>query len=296
MMPNFDGHIRLRLGELSARVDPLGAELRSLRRAGDEYLWQDANSIWAHAAPILFPFVGRLNGGGFEHDGRFYTMPMHGFAGASWFEPRDRQQQQAHRAVLQLRDNAQTRACFPFEFRLRVSFTLNPQGIDVGYEVLNPGAQALPFALGSHPAFALGDGPLQDWRIEFDKAEAPEVYRLDGGLLAERPVPFCFEPERSIALSPTTFVGDALIFKNINSTCISLVHRSQGPRLKLWTGDAPHLGLWAAPNTGFVCIEPWFGVDEDKQAPVALAEKSGLQRLAPGTRFACGYRIEVGDH
>lgn len=294
MTPDSDGQLRLCLGQVSAQVDLLGGELRSLRRGNDEVLWQNESGVWPHAAPILFPFVGRLKGGGFKHRDKYFQMPIHGFAGHSRFEVEP--VSGGHCVVLHLRDSLQTQACYPFKFQLRVSFVLNPQGIDVGYTVFNEGAEVLPFALGSHPAFALGSGRLQDWKVEFDQHEAPEVYRLDAGLLAERPQAFCFDPVRSIGLQPETFVADALIFKHVNSTWISLVHKQLGPRLRLWTGGAPHLGLWAPAGADFVCIEPWFGVDEDAQACVDLAEKSGLQRLAPGARFACGYRIEFAAH
>lgn len=281
--------MHLKRGALTARVDTLGAELRSLRWGDDEYLWQDESKVWPHSAPILFPFVGRLNGGGFVHEGSCHAMPIHGFAARQRFAIVE---QGADTLQLQLRADETTRAVYPFEFCLRVRFTLGARGLAIRYEVVNEGAATLRFALGSHPGFALA-GPLEDWRIEFDQIEAPEVYRLDGDLLADAPVPFCFDPQRSITLGPQRFADDALIFKHIESRQLSLVHRQHGTRLTVDTGGAPHLGLWSRAGAAYVCIEPWFGVDEDRHAPRELAAKPGLIRLAPGDRFTSTCKIDL---
>ena len=282
--------MHLRSGSLTARIDPLGAELRSLRRDEDEFLWQDKSKVWPHSAPLLFPFVGRLKGGGFGHRGRFYAMPIHGFAAQHRF---DAIEQHAHSVLLELRANGATRAHYPFDFCLQVRFTLAAHGLAVRYEVANEDTEPLAFALGSHPGCALGNGALEDWRIEFDQAEPPEVYRLDGELLAVTPVPFRFEAAHSITLGPQLFADDALIFKHLHSRQIRLVHRQRGVRAVIDTGGAPHLGLWARPGAAFVCIEPWFGVDEDRHAPLDLAAKPGLIRLAPGDRFTADYSITL---
>lgn len=280
--------MHLRHGPLTARIDALGAELRSLRLGDEEYLWQDESKVWPHSAPILFPFVGRLNGGGFEHQGRFHDMPIHGFAARELFELIE---QRDDTLLLQLRAHAGTRSSYPFDFRLRVRFTLDDVGLEVSYEVRNDGLEELPFSLGSHPGFALR-GPLEDWQIEFEQDESPEVYRLDGDLLASAPTPWRFDARR-ITLSAALFADDALIFKNIRSRRLRLVHRQRGERLSMDTGGAPHLGLWARAGAAYVCIEPWFGVDEDRQAPRELAAKPGLIRLAPQQRFEASYRIAI---
>ncbi|MDI4632417.1 aldose 1-epimerase family protein [Pelomonas sp. V22] len=282
--------MRLTLGRLSARVDVQGAELRSLKCGDDEYLWQDEARVWPHSAPILFPFVGRLKGRGFRHAGRFHAMPIHGFAAQQRFDCLERRD---HRLLLQLRDNLATYEAYPFRFCLQVCFTLQADGLRVDYEIRNEGSEMLPFTLGSHPAFALGAGPLDAWQLLFDQAELPEVYRLDGELLATEPGPLHFEAAQAIRLGPRLFDDDALIFKHIRSRRLTLRHRERGTRLCLHTGGAPHLGLWARPAAAYLCIEPWFGVDEDARASLELAEKPGLIRIAAGQRFATGYRVEL---
>lgn len=282
--------LSLHFGELQASIALRGAELRSLRLSGEEFLWQDEAGVWPHSAPLLFPVVGRLREGRYLHRGQEYRLGIHGFAAGQDFEP---VQQSSHAASLMLRATTATRACFPFEFRLRVSFRLDADGLQVSYEVHNDGQEPMAFGIGSHPAFALGTGELQDWWLEFDKPEAPEAFRLVGDLLAERPEPLSFSgpAQTRIGLHPRLFERDALIFKQIASSEVRLVHKEAGTRLAVSTGGAPHLGLWAVPGARFVCIEPWFGVDEDASAPLELLQKPALQRLAAGACFECGYRI-----
>ena len=55
--------ISLRSSELSAEIDPLGAQLSILRdAAGRDLLWNGDAAVWAGRAPLLFPIVGALAG------------------------------------------------------------------------------------------------------------------------------------------------------------------------------------------------------------------------------------------
>ncbi len=48
---------------LTARINPFGAELTSLRDAGGRELMTDADpAFWTGHAPLLFPIVGRAGG------------------------------------------------------------------------------------------------------------------------------------------------------------------------------------------------------------------------------------------
>jgi galactose mutarotase-like enzyme len=71
------------------------------------------------------------------------------------------------------------------------------------------------------------------------------------------------------------------------------VHQRTGQRIVVNTGGAPHLGLWAKPGAHYVCIEPWWGVDDDAQTPLTLAEKPAIQHLAPQNeqRFEVIYAV-----
>ena len=97
----------LAAGGLAAEIDPPGAELRSFRVDGREWLWQGDPAWWAGQAPLLFPVIGRSPGGRARWQGRAFDMPPHGVARQSRFALREAD---GRRALLELRDDEATRA------------------------------------------------------------------------------------------------------------------------------------------------------------------------------------------
>ena len=77
-------------GALTARINPLGAELWSLTdERGREYMTDADPAFWTGHAPLLFPIVGALKDGHYRLDGAEYALPKHGFARHSRFEVRE---------------------------------------------------------------------------------------------------------------------------------------------------------------------------------------------------------------
>src|SRR5437667_9290409 len=73
--------IVLQSGELSAAINPLGAQLSVLRDSqGRDLLWNGDPAVWAGRAPVLFPTIGELAGGAFRVGADTYKLPRHGFA------------------------------------------------------------------------------------------------------------------------------------------------------------------------------------------------------------------------
>src|SRR4030043_2095216 len=130
-----------------AKIEETGAELSSLFYipTGTEYLWQKEKGIWENSAPILFPIVGRLKGGGYYYNGKRYDMDIHGFAKDSKFEILLKNQDNL---VLHLEDNGLTHKQYPFSFSLDVSFSLLSNGIKVSYRVQNLGNETMYFSIG----------------------------------------------------------------------------------------------------------------------------------------------------
>ncbi len=57
---------------LEARINLMGAELRTLRRTdlGRDYLWSGDPAHWERTSPFLFPIVGRLENVTYTWQGR----------------------------------------------------------------------------------------------------------------------------------------------------------------------------------------------------------------------------------
>src|SRR5258708_19651682 len=73
--------ISITSGELTAQIDPHGAQLSSLKdRDSREILWDGDPKVWAGRAPLLFPIVGVLAGGTYRLGPKSYSLSRHGFA------------------------------------------------------------------------------------------------------------------------------------------------------------------------------------------------------------------------
>ena len=68
--------------KLKVKICGKGAELRSIygKEKGLEYLWNADPKYWARSSPLLFPFIGRLNGKKYRHNGVEYDMEPHGLS------------------------------------------------------------------------------------------------------------------------------------------------------------------------------------------------------------------------
>ena len=59
---------------ISITVSDLGAELQSIVKEGQEYLWNGDAKYWPERSPLLFPFVGRFTNGKYLLDGKEYEI------------------------------------------------------------------------------------------------------------------------------------------------------------------------------------------------------------------------------
>src|ERR1700712_4265065 len=117
-MNENDRH-QIRDDGLAVTVAAMGGEMQSVRTPGGrELLWQ-AGPQWPRHAPVLFPVVGRLAEDTLGHESARYRMAPHGFARDRAFRFIDRD---PHSCRLLLEDDAQSRAIFPFSFRLEIQY------------------------------------------------------------------------------------------------------------------------------------------------------------------------------
>src|SRR5687767_3788654 len=109
-------------GPLTARINPIGAELWSLTGGdGREYMTDADPAFWTGHAPLLFPIVGSLSGGSYRLGDASYELPRHGFARTLRF---DCIAQSAGAIRFRLTDSPETRCAYPFAFALEMAFRL----------------------------------------------------------------------------------------------------------------------------------------------------------------------------
>lgn len=280
-------------GDLTVAINPLGAELTSLRDAGGRELMTDADpAFWSGHAPILFPVVGRLNGDTLRVDGRDHAMRQHGFARRLPFEV---VRQDATAATFRLAASDASRAQYPFHFVLEVAYALDAATLAIAVTIANPGAEPLPASLGFHPAFAWPlpyGAPREAHDITFDSDEPGDIVQLSGGLFAgRRPSPL---DGRTLHLADALFTDDALIWDPVRSAGATY-GADGGPRLRVEFPDTPSLGIWTKPGAAFVCIEPWHGHADPAGFTGDIRDKPGIFEVAPGAQWQGGMRIALVD-
>lgn len=249
-------------GALTARVDALGAELRSLMYNGAEYIWQ-AGAEWPRSAPLCCPWCGAVEGGAFEYSGVTYAAPRHGFV-------RDCEHALTARDAASLSFRFAVEggdARWPWPFELTADYALDGRELSLTVTVTNTGAETMPLQLGFHPGFIAPEGSA----IRSEKSEMP------GGADA-------------MPIVKGTFDNDSMCVEHPESRWFAL-ERSDGRSVTLDTRGFNYVLLWGAPGeTPFACIEPWTGYP----GPGGLFDRPGAVPLGPGGALARTLKISVG--
>lgn len=267
---------------LKVGIKEFGCELTSIisKKDGFEYLWQGNPEIWSGQSPILFPVIGRLLEDKYFLNGREYQMQKHGFARKLCWKLHSKKDDSIS---FILTENEETLKCYPFSFNLTVTCTLCENRLTVHHEVINTDVKTMYFSLGAHPAFncAIGD------RLVFDNNETLNVFKIDleKSLLLSETSPLLSD-EKEIIITKDIFNEDALILKDFTSESITLFADSVNKKIKFNLGKAPYLGIWAKPGAPYVCIEPWFGVNDSPERKDDLSLKEGINKLLPKENFS----------
>lgn len=279
---------------LRVSVKPEGAELTSIfdKTNNLERLWQADPAVWNRHAPILFPFVGRLVDNTYHYRGKSYTLPQHGFARDCTF----RLKRETSTAVsYELIDTPETRINYPFVFKLQLDYVIEGNRLHVAHTVVNPGPETMYFSIGGHPAFRtplLEGESFSDYYIEFEKKETCTRWYANGNGLIDRSEEMYLANTAVVPYTPDRFSEDALIFKNLESSEVSLKCFKSDRAVTLDFAGWPYLGIWSKPGGApFVCLEPWFGIADAAGHDGELTRKEGIMRLESGLNFCCEYAL-----
>jgi galactose mutarotase-like enzyme len=256
-------------------------------------MWSGDPSFWAKKSPILFPIVGTLKNDTYYFDGKAYQLPRHGFAREMEFAVT---RQTATRIVFTLQSNEITLSKFPFHFRFDITYAISENQLSVSYSVINTGEKNMYFSVGGHPAFKvpLAAGLVyEDYYLEFSETENAGRWPISkDGLIEGAPVPLLNNSIR-LPLTKSLFEKDALVFKYLASDRITLKSEKDARGLIFHTDGFPYLGIWAAKNADFVCIEPWCGIADSVNTDQQMENKEGIELLAPQGGFTRTWMVSV---
>ena len=284
---------------LKVEIADRGAEMMSLvgKKTGFEYLWQGDATYWMNRATVLFPICGRLFEGKYTWQGKEYEMILHGFAKLQTFTVIA---QSAASITFELRPNEESRACYPFDFILRMTYTLDGATVRTAYYVENPSENDLPFSVGGHPGFNIPfcEGEqFEDYYLAF-KCEKPAERRLFS--------PTCFytgnkelfplREGKYIDLRHDLFDDDAIFLDNACKT-VSLKSKKNDRAVTVSYEDMLHVGFWHKPHSDapYVCIEPWHGFPSFDGKVDDFATKSEMMHLGKGENYSTWFDITITE-
>ena len=260
---------------INATFSTKGAELISVLKDGKEKIWIGDPAVWGCHAPLLFPICGGLRDDKYVYNGKDYTLQKHGYARFVEFEVESHSD---NSIVFLHKFNKETLKNFPFEYELRVIYTLNGSEIKVGYNVKNLADSDMYFSVGGHEGYYCPEG-IEEYSVIFDKPEILDSSILNGNLLEYNTINVG-ENTCELPLKYEFFAVDALVFLNLKSRKVSLKNRKTGEEVGLEFEGHDFFLLWTKPGAKYICLEPWCGCQDFVDSDYDFKNKKGIIKLS----------------
>ena len=263
---------------ITAVISSMGAEMKSAKFNGKEKLWCGDPDVWARQTPILFPICGALRDGKFIYEGKEYDLRMHGFALISEFEVESVTDDSA---TFLLKSSEETKEWYPFDFEFRVTYTLVGSKIDITYSVKNMTDGDMYFSIGGHEGYACPEG-IEEYDIIFSEPETFNATLSDDSLLTNE--------YENVGVNTNVFplkneqIKDLkmVVFENLKSRSLELKNRNTGEGLKIEYDGFDYMVIWHVPDSPYICIEPWCGVNDSVDSNHDITSKKGIIKLSKG--------------
>ncbi len=260
---------------------------------------------WRGKAPFLWPATGRNFAPGSEADksgsacsyewaGRTYPIPIHGFANSkAWQLLRVIHDEAFAQAEVELRDDASTREQYPFGFTVHIAYRLAEGKLELRHTVTAAAdnTQPMPFSIGNHITFIVpfaSNSAVADFTIE--SPSGYEILKNPDSLPSGQTRPLSFTsrvPLVGIKTNPALSLGGYaghpwMTLRDPSGLGLRLSHSASS----LPENPFVQFNLWGDPAAGFICPEPWVGLQN------SLNSKRGLIQLPPGESWTWTIRIE----
>lgn len=282
--------ISISSNSLTASIDTMGAQLMSLRKGESEYLWQGDSNWWPRRAPILFPIVGVLKDGEAESAEGTISLARHGLARLNQFEVVEKSDSSV---TLQLKSTEETRMSYPYDFELKLIFSVAGDTLTQTYEITNPANVVLPFTLGAHPAFNIPIPSVEATSLDQYHLLFTRSWTSYGPSITDEGLCDYTTPQRLIVDSDTLSLSWELIdrektitLEDVPDRRITLATSTEAPSeahgIQMDFEGFDYLGIWsAAPGCPFVALEPWCGIADTVDCDGIFEHKPGIMCLEP---------------
>lgn len=273
---------------LSIEVKKYGAELSSLKskETGIEYLWQGNPDVWYGQSPILFPIVGQILDNKYRVDGIEYEMAKHGISRKRDFELKE---EGNGYLILTQAWSEETLKQYPYKFVLDVEFRLEGKSLKVTHYVRNADNKKVYFSIGAHPGFNCKIGDY----LEFEENETLVCEKINPDSILDGIHYPTLNNEKIFKITADVFDKDAHVLSGMKSETLYLKSNQRKEVVKFHFGKAPYLGIWAKPGAEYVCIEPWYGINDDYDKKDDFSQKRAIQSVDVGATFSFDWIAEI---
>ena len=222
-------------------------------------------------------------------------MGLHGFAQYTEFEvvlATDT------KLVLKIVSTDKTRAQYPFDFELILTYTLDGRELICRADIKNTSDKLMPVTYGAHPGFNLpftkGVGEFEDYYLEFDAPCKPmhepiskKTLRLTG-----KKVPLELEDDKILRLRHDLFIPDG-IFSEQTARAVTLKSDKDERSVTMRFDDMPYFGIWQeyGLDTPFLCIEPWCAPPDNHGFMQDIYDRAAIFKLTPNEIKTLTYSI-----
>ncbi|KAB8333369.1 aldose epimerase [Scytonema tolypothrichoides VB-61278] len=230
-------------------VHQRGGIITSWRVQGQEILYLDherfANPELSvrGGIPILFPICGNLLNDTYTLNNKQYTLKQHGFArDLPWEFTEDHITPDIASLTLVLSSNEQTRAVYPFDFKLAFTYQIEGNTLEIKQKYTNLSSEKMPFSSGFHPYFLTADKNQLKFEIpsqEYQDKITKETHSFNGDFDYNR-------DEIDVA------------FKQLSGQSATVTDHARKLKLTLEYDETySTLVFWTLKGKDYYCLEPW---------------------------------------
>ena len=193
--------------------------------------------------------------------------------------------------VFLLRSDEKSKKVFPFDYELRIIYTLTENGLKVDYKVDNLSNDTMYFSIGAHEGYFCPEG-IEEYDIVLPEKETLYTSVLDRNVLSEEKE-LVIENSDTLRLNYDYFKVDALVFKEIKAGSVVLKHKNNNRAIKVNFDGFDYLLLWTIPKENYICIEPWCGITDSVNTNQDFATKEGIQKIEKNSTYSCTHSFEI---
>lgn len=280
--------IELKNKYLTVKINSLGAELKSMVCNDTRYIWEGNEENWKLSAPLMFPICGGLKDDKYTYRGKEYTLEKHGYIRFKTFEIENISETSV---TLLHKSDEQTKVSYPFDYELRVVYTLIDKTLKMDYLVKNLSNETMYFSIGSHEGYYTPEG-IEDYDVVFPQNDTLTSNILYGNLLSDQQLPI-IKDTNVLPLYNKYFMVDALVFRGIKSRSATLRNRKTGKAVRVDFPDDKYFLLWQKPNAPFICLEPWSGIADTVGSSYDITVKEGIMTIEQNGEYTHTHSITI---